>query len=635
MKNFVLSVALVALAAGFAGPGRAGEKLDYELVNVPWHQSAVGAVGLSRDGKVAVSAGWDGNLFVWETKSGKLLSRSKIPAGKEFMQMAVSPTGEMAALAGPDKALRLFGTRPFRPISSLTALEAVPADLAFSADGRHLAVAMGKTVRLMPSGPAAEGAGPFELDEPVTSLAWLPDGRLAVGKGGEFGSVVILDRNGAEVQEMSLDTPSEKAHPSSYITPPNVLAVSKSGRLIAAGTYNSVEVWSVKSGLRIDSIAFEQDMGAGVTAVAFGHEGKRVYSVKSGVLKVFDLTDGRGVWQLELPRDVNTAGTRVVVRPDHDLLLFGEMAGAVELTTLVESKRKFRVGGPGAGVHSLAFLAGTTRLYGGCDDGTVRLWNAEDGSEVGRFDTGGKNEVTVAVSPDGKWLAVGEKGGGLSLRDPSDFKLVRTLQGHTGMVVDIRFSVDSQALATASNDGTARIWSVGGDAFAILKGHEAQVTSVALSSDRWRAATASEDGTVRLWNLADGSQLAVLEPKKQAAFTTVRFSPDGDYLYGAEAFAGKQALRVWSVNERKLVRSITHEDFGVMELAFLAGGDYVATANLGSSLTIWDTHTGELANRFRGFNGYGFAVAVSDDGQFIALGTAEPVNKFETLVSIV
>lgn len=79
---------------------------------------------------------------------------------------------------------------------------------------------------------------------------------------------------------------------------------------------------------------------------------------------------------------------------------------------------------------------------------------------------------------------------------------------------------------------------------------------------------------------------------------------------------------MWNVNECELERSITHDDFGVMEMAFMDYGDYVATANLGSSLTVWDTATGKLAKRFPGFNGYGFAVAVSDDGKFIALGTA-------------
>ena len=85
-------------------------------------------------------------------------------------------------------------------------------------------------------------------------------------------------------------------------------------------------------------------------------------------------------------------------------------------------------------------------------------------------------------------------------------------------------------------------------------------------------------------------------------------------------FTVSAALRVWSVSERKLVRSITHEDFGVMEMVFF--GDYLATANLGSSLTIWEAETGRLVKRLAGFNGYGFAVAVSDNGEYIALGTA-------------
>lgn len=84
-------------------------------------------------GGIVVSAGYDGVVLVLDGKSGKVLARTKIPAGNEFMQVAVSPNGEMAALAGPDKAVRVFGTRPLRAVSSLTALDAVPSDLALSA----------------------------------------------------------------------------------------------------------------------------------------------------------------------------------------------------------------------------------------------------------------------------------------------------------------------------------------------------------------------------------------------------------------------------------------------------------------------------------------------------------------------
>jgi WD40 repeat protein len=261
--------------------------------------------------------------------------------------------------------------------------------------------------------------------------------------------------------------------------------------------------------------------------------------------------------------------------------------------------------------------------------GTVKVWD-EVGREVLTIPpVAGRRLDGVAFSPDGAMLAVGAFQGPqglITLYEADSGRVLAELTGHTARLTRVTFHPGGKRLASASEDGSTRIWDVaerrevvtlraeggfGGVAWSpdgrtiatagfdkspriwdaetgrplrALEGHDGPIVDIAYRRDGRQLATASYDNTVRLWDAVTGARLFTL-PGPGRITTRIAYSPDGRRL----ASAHEAGVRVWDPETGREVLSLSTAAKTIMAIAFSSDGSRLAIGCADGTVRLWES----------------------------------------------
>lgn len=470
---------------------------------------------------------------------------------------------------------------------------------------------------------------PIQHEAPVRAVCFSPDGELlATSSGTDTGSSLIRLFNTSN--NHPIDLPAQITHPA------KVTALVFSGNnLIIAGADGTAQIWEMGDYRRLASIPH----GEGIIAIAISPNGEHLATISKSSVKVW------GNWRTSAPAEVATVKQNRVAGAIFDpagpqlIVLTSErfnQAPSWESCSIDLFLRVVFI--PQTVIETIAVSPDGDYLATGDTDGAVRVWSRwqTEPRPAGGVIKHPEGITAIAFSPDGKYLLSASEDGTARVwegwREASRLEVARL--PHVSNVHAIAYDPRGRFIATGEDSRLARIWLTPKKIDFILSDEAEPALTIARSFDGKYLATTSigsNGASVNVWkDWTTGSATKhkskpIISPAKAIAF-----SPRGNLI----AMLGDDGkIRLWNgiddVNDSDFSEVPTSNQVG--SFAFSPDGEFLATTSNDATVRIWTDLQNPVvtlksvvrsASRFKFLDG----IAFSPDGNYLVYGCMDRVE---------
>ena len=584
------------------------------------HPTTIGGVAFSPDGQRLATLGMEGSLILWDMQTTEPIHRMQIPQPPHWT-VEYDPTGKLLATGSQDGMVRLWDCETGAERLKFRAANGQARGLSFHPDGSRLAVALWCHPRIgeLKVFDTAAGKELFAMDGNGTYCQVIrhsPDGRY-LATSTALGVQLWDAATGAKVRHWGYQ--GDRCED---------LKFSPDGALLVGGSNDkSVRVFDVREGKELGIYRGHQ---FSVHGVDISPDGSRVVSVSvedfNSEIKVWNITEPPGDQFL---RGHTDRPNFVVFNPQGTLLATGSNDRTVKIWDVRTWRVLHTLRGHGFSLWGIEFDHSGTRLISWSFDAQRKpelfLWNVADGKKLGEIRGRHTDWIMEATfSPDDQFIATASKDGTAKIWDAATLQEVTTLTGHTGEVHGVSFHPTDNLLLTLSNgddrtgkSGEAISWRV--PTWERIEVREQSATRDApgmFSPDgRWILGR-GRTGEVIVRNPDDGKIKWTLRGHNEQLSGSVA-NYDGSRLFTASY---DHTLKVWDLKDGKEVFSLSlGSDVSLIptNTAVHPGDQLVVQGLSDHTVRLLDATLDEEECWLRGHNGPIALMGVTDKGRLV------------------
>ena len=553
-----------------------------ELALLKGHGNAVSSVCFSPDGQRVASGSLDQTVIVWDRVTAKKLLTLRGPTDGISM-VCFSPEGKRILGSSFDQTMRLWDAVTGKEIMVLKGAAEGVTGASFSPDGKR--VAGSSLDQMIHVWDAATGQELFALrghTDKVGCISFSPDGQRLASASDDL-TVKLWD---AATGQEPLTFRGHAFEVTSVCFRPD-------GRRVVSGSGDHMaKMWDSTTGAEMRSFKGHK---LRVTGVAVSPDGLQIVSASlDKTVRVWDASTGKQLRVFQGHGDAVHAvcycgpdGKCIISaggKKDEEAEKFGPGDTTVRIWDADNGTELLALKGHTQAVTTVCCSRDGTRIASGSQDRTVIVWDAKTGEKLHTFQESGLHPECVCFSPDGVRLASGA-GKTATVWDAATGQQLLVLQGHFDAVHSIAFSPDGKRIATASSDRTVRIWdATTGQELLILKGHIADVAGVCFSPDGGRLASASFDRTVKVWDSAAGKEVRVLTEGLAGSITGACFSPDGETI---ATISGVGTVKIWNTTTGQELHTLKGPRDEYSGISFSPDGKRIMVRNRQGQVRAW------------------------------------------------
>jgi len=300
------------------------------------------------------------------------------------------------------------------------------------------------------------------------------------------------------------------------------VAFSPDGTLLAVSGYHEVVLHKYDGSGIIARLVGESPR---IESVAFSPNGKLV-AISGGAPARFgeiQLWDAESHKELQSFKVANDSVFGVSFSPDGERLAFGSEDKTVRVISVNDGKELMKFDNHSDWVLATAFTVDGKRLLSGSRDRAMKLINVANGQFIDDINKLLESVLCMARNPKEDLVAYGGDLGTARIYKISDnqgrtaanndVNLVREFERQPGPVCSIAYSPEGNSIAVGNMNGEVRIYKTGdGSRLATLKENKGAVFALKFHPTKNQLVTGGYDGKVRLFEVPEGKLLTTFNP---------------------------------------------------------------------------------------------------------------------------